>query len=448
MSTVIIEGVLAREILDSRGNPTVEVEVTLETGVVGSAAVPSGASTGEHEALELRDGDKKRYLGRGVLKACENVASILGPVVTGRDVFDQAGLDGAMLAADGTPNKAKAGANAILGVSLAAARAAALQLDLPLYKYLGGPGARVLPVPLMNIINGGAHADNSLDFQEFMIVPKGLPTFAEALRAGAEVFHTLKKILHDRKAATAVGDEGGFAPDLPGAEAALAIVVDAIEKAGYKPGKEVALALDVASSELWDKSSKTYKLEGEGKELDGKGMVAFYQKLCEQYPIVSIEDGMAENDWDGWVALTKALGDRVQLVGDDLFVTNTTRIREGIEKGASNSVLVKVNQIGIADGDHRLGRDGPPQWLDDDHLTPVGRDRGHLHRRPGGRRCAPGRSRPARWRAPSASPSTTACSASSRSWAPPRCGAALWAVSNRRHRRSRGPPHVLPAKRM
>jgi enolase len=346
MSTVIIEGVLAREILDSRGNPTVEVEVTLETGVVGSAAVPSGASTGEHEALELRDGDKKRYLGRGVLKACENVASILGPVVTGRDVFDQAGLDGAMLAADGTPNKANAGANAILGVSLAAARAAALQLDIPLYKYLGGPGARVLPVPLMNIINGGAHADNSLDFQEFMIVPKGLPTFAEALRAGAEVFHTLKKILHDRKAATAVGDEGGFAPDLPGAEAALAIVVDAIEKAGYKPGKEVALALDVASSELWDKTSKTYKLEGEGKELDGKGMVAFYQKLCEQYPIVSIEDGMAENDWDGWVALTKALGDRVQLVGDDLFVTNTTRIREGIEKGASNSVLVKVNQIG------------------------------------------------------------------------------------------------------
>ena len=267
-------------------------------------------------------------------------------MVTGRDVFDQAGLDGAMLAADGTANKAKAGANAILGVSLAAARAAATQLDQPLYRYLGGPGARVLPVPLMNIINGGAHADNSLDFQEFMIVPKGLPTFAEALRAGAEVFHTLKKLLHDRKASTAVGDEGGFAPDLPGAEAALAVVVDAIEKAGYKPGKEVALALDVASSELWDKTSKTYKLAGEGKELDGKGMVAFYQKLCEQYPIVSIEDGMAENDWDGWVALTKALGDRVQLVGDDLFVTNVTRIREGIEKGASNSVLVKVNQIG------------------------------------------------------------------------------------------------------
>ncbi len=256
MSTVIIESVLAREILDSRGNPTVEVEVTLETGVVGSAAVPSGASTGEHEALELRDGDKKRYGGKGVHKACENVASILGPVVTGRDVFDQAGLDLAMLAADGTPNKAKAGANAILGVSLAAARAAAIQLDQPLYRYLGGPGARVLPVPLMNIINGGAHADNSLDFQEFMIVPKGLPSFTEALRAGAEVFHTLKKLLHDRKAATAVGDEGGFAPDLPGAEAALSLIVDAIEKAGYKPGKEVALGLDVASSELWTRARR------------------------------------------------------------------------------------------------------------------------------------------------------------------------------------------------
>ena len=262
MSTIVIESVLAREILDSRGNPTVEVEVTLESGVTGLAAVPSGASTGEHEALELRDGDKKRYGGKGVLKACEHVANLLGPVVTGRDVFDQSGLDAAMLAADGTPNKAKAGANAILGVSLAAARAAAIQLDQPLYRYLGGVGARVLPVPLMNIINGGAHADNSLDFQEFMIVPKGLPTFAEALRAGAEVFHTLKKLLHDRKASTAVGDEGGFAPDLPGAEAALAVVVDAIEKAGYKPGKDVAVALDVASSELWDKSSKTYKLEG------------------------------------------------------------------------------------------------------------------------------------------------------------------------------------------
>jgi enolase len=348
MSTVaaVIESVLAREILDSRGNPTVEVEVRLDSGVAAVAAVPSGASTGEHEALELRDGDKKRYLGKGVRKACEHVATQLGPVVIGRDVFDQAGLDAAMLEADGTPNKAKVGANAILGVSLAVARAAALELGQPLYRYLGGAGARVLPVPLMNIINGGAHADNSLDFQEFMIVPKGAASFAEALRAGAEVFHCLKKLLHDRKASTAVGDEGGFAPDLPGAEAALAVIIEAVEKAGYKPGKDVAVALDVASSELWDKQSKTYKLEGEGKELDAKGMVAFYGKLCEQYPIVSIEDGMAEDDWDGWVALTRALGDRVQLVGDDLFVTNVTRIRQGLEKGAANSVLVKVNQIG------------------------------------------------------------------------------------------------------
>jgi enolase len=342
----VIESVAAREILDSRGNPTVEVDVTLESGVVGTAAVPSGASTGEHEALELRDGDKRRYLGKGVLKACENVATLLGPVVVGRDAFDQSGLDGAMIAADGTPNKGKAGANATLGVSMAAARAAAQELDLPLYKYLGGPSGRVLPVPLMNIINGGAHADNSLDFQEFMIVPKGSPNFREALRAGAEVFHTLKKLLHDRKASTGVGDEGGFAPDLPGAAAALGVIIEAIEKAGYKPGKDVAVALDVASSELFDATTKTYKLEGEGKELDAKGLIEFYAKLCEQFPIVSIEDGMAENDWDGWVALTKAIGDRVQLVGDDLFVTNTTRIRTGIEKSAANSLLVKVNQIG------------------------------------------------------------------------------------------------------
>jgi enolase len=342
----IIESVSAREILDSRGNPTVEVDVMLDSGIVGSAAVPSGASTGEHEALELRDGDKKRYLGKGVKKACENVATLIGPLAVGRDAFDQAGLDAAMLEADGTPNKGKIGANAMLGVSMATARAAAIELGVPLYKYLGGPNARVLPVPLMNIINGGAHADNSLDFQEFMIVPKGAANFSEALRAGAEVFHTLKKLLHDRKASTGVGDEGGFAPDLPGAAAALSVVSEAIEKAGYKVGKDVALALDVASSELWDKTTKTYKLEGEGKELDGKGMVDFYRSLCEQFPIVSIEDGMAENDWDGWVALTQAIGKKVQLVGDDLFVTNTERIKQGIAKGASNSVLVKVNQIG------------------------------------------------------------------------------------------------------
>jgi len=342
----IIESISAREILDSRGNPTVEVDVTLASGVSGTAAVPSGASTGEHEALELRDGDKRRYLGKGVLKACANVSGMLGPVVVGRDAFDQAGLDGAMLAVDGTANKGKVGANAMLGVSLAAARAAANELGLPLYEYLGGPAGRVLPVPLMNIINGGAHADNSLDFQEFMIVPKGSPNFREALRAGAEVFHTLKKLLHDRKASTGVGDEGGFAPDLPGAATALGVIVEAIEKAGYKPGKDVSVALDVASSELWDASSKTYKLEGEGQELDSKGLADFYKKLCEQFPIVSIEDGMAENDWDGWVALTKALGSRVQLVGDDLFVTNPERIRQGIDKSAANSVLVKVNQIG------------------------------------------------------------------------------------------------------
>jgi enolase len=310
------------------------------------AAVPSGASTGAHEALELRDGDPKRYLKKGVLKAVANVKKILAPVVVGRDVFDQAGLDGAMLAADGTPNKAKAGAHAILGVSLAAARAAAQALDLPLYKYLGGPNARVLPVPQMNIINGGAHADNVLDFQEFMIVPQGAPTFREALRAGSEVFHTLKKILHDKQASTGVGDEGGFAPDLPGAEAALECISEAITKAGYKVGKDVALALDVAASELFEKESGKYNMAGEKKVLDAKGMVELYRGLIGKFPIVSIEDGMAENDWDGWVLLTKELGGKVQLVGDDLFVTNIARIKMGIDKGASNSVLIKVNQIG------------------------------------------------------------------------------------------------------
>ena len=346
MKTAPIKSILAREILDSRGNPTIECEVHLASGVVGIAAVPSGASTGEHEALELRDGDAKRYQKKGVLKAVDNVKKLLAPAVVGRDVFDQAGLDGAMLAADGTPNKAKAGANAILGVSLAAARAAAAELDVPLYKYLGGPNARVLPVPLMNIVNGGAHADNVLDFQEFMIVPQGAPTFREALRAGAEVFHTLKKILHDKKASTGVGDEGGFAPDLPGAEATLETISEAITKAGYKVGKDVALALDVASSEFFEKDSGKYNMEGEGKVLDAKGMVEFYRGLITKFPIVSIEDGMAENDWDGWVLLTKELGGKVQLVGDDLFVTNVERIKTGIEKGASNSLLVKVNQIG------------------------------------------------------------------------------------------------------
>jgi enolase len=346
MKKAMIQNVVAREILDSRGNPTIECEVHLVSGAVGRAAVPSGASTGEHEALELRDGDPKRYQKKGVLKAVQNVQKMLAPKLAGLDAFDQANLDATMLAIDGTENKGKVGANAILGVSMAAARAAAAEAGLPLYRYLGGPTARVLPVPMMNIINGGAHADNILDFQEFMIVPLGRPSFREALRAGTEVFHTLKKLLKDRGASTGVGDEGGFAPDLGGAEDTLGVVCEAITKAGYKVGKDVALALDVASSELFDPKTKKYNLEGEKKVLDAKGMVAFYRKLCTDFPIVSIEDGMAENDWDGWALLTKELGNKVQLVGDDLFVTNVERILMGIEKGTANSVLIKVNQIG------------------------------------------------------------------------------------------------------
>jgi enolase len=324
----------------------VEAEVELEGGLTVSAAVPSGASTGEHEALELRDGDKNRYLGKGVLKAVDNVAKILAPAVVGLDAFNQAGVDGAMLAADGTPNKAKAGANAILGVSMAVARAAATALDIPLYRYLGGPNARVLPVPLMNIINGGAHANNKLDFQEFMIVPLGLPNFREALRAGAEVFHNLKKILSDRKFSTAVGDEGGFAPDLNGAEEACEVVIEAIKKAGYTPGKDIAMALDVASSELFDKASGKYIFKKEKKEFDHAGLIGLYRSLVDKYHVVSIEDGMAENDWDGWKKLTDDLGTRAQMVGDDLFVTNPEKIKQGIKLGSANSVLVKVNQIG------------------------------------------------------------------------------------------------------
>ncbi len=346
MTQGIIAKVTAREILDSRGNPTVEAEVALDSGIAGVAAVPSGASTGEHEALELRDGDVRRYLGKGVLKAVGNVSSILGPAIIGRDVFDQTGLDAAMIAADGTPNKGRAGANAILGCSMAAARAAASALGVPLYRYLGGPAARVLPVPLMNIINGGAHANNSLDFQEFMIVPLGLPNFREALRAGAEVFHNLKKLLLKRGSSTSVGDEGGFAPDLPGAEAACEIAVEAIKAAGYTPGKDVCLALDVASSELYDRKTGKYVFKKEKKELDTAALVGLYRSLVEKFHVVSIEDGMAENDWDGWKKLTDDLGGRCQLVGDDLFVTNVQRIEEGIRRGVANSVLVKVNQIG------------------------------------------------------------------------------------------------------
>jgi enolase len=345
-TTAIIKKVSAREILDSRGNPTVEAEVVLESGVTASAAVPSGASTGEHEALELRDGDAKRYLGKGVQKAVENVTKLIAPAIVGRDAFDQAGVDGAMLAADGTANKGKIGANAILGVSMAVARAASFALEIPLYKYLGGPNARVLPVPLMNIVNGGAHANNALDFQEFMIVPIGFTSFREALRAGAEVFHNLKKILHEKKFSTAVGDEGGFAPDLAGAEAACETIVEAIKKAGYTPGKDVALALDVASSELFDKKANKYVFKKEKKEFDHAGLMGLYRTLVDKYHVVSIEDGMAENDWDGWKKLTDELGSRCQMVGDDLFVTNSTRIAEGIAKGSANSVLVKVNQIG------------------------------------------------------------------------------------------------------
>jgi enolase len=346
MKKAVIKNIVAREILDSRGNPTIECEVHLESGAWGIAAVPSGASTGEHEALELRDGDPKRFQKKGVLKAVRNVVKLLAPKVIGLDAFDQAGVDATMLAVDGTPNKGKVGANAILAVSLAAARAAAEEAGLPLYRYLGGPNARVLPVPLMNIVNGGAHADNVLDFQEFMIVPQGAPTFREAFRAGAEVFHTLKKLLKDKGASTSVGDEGGFAPDLPGAEAALEIISEAIGKAGYKVGKDVALALDVAASGLYDAKSEKYNLEGEKKVLDGKGLVALYGKLISQFPIVSIEDGMAENDWEGWTLMTEELGDKVQIVGDDVFVTSVERIKMGIDKGASNSVLIKVNQIG------------------------------------------------------------------------------------------------------
>jgi enolase len=341
-----IEHLTAREILDSRGNPTLEVDVRLSGGAFGRAAVPSGASTGAHEALELRDGDKTRYAGKGVRTAVQNVRATLAPLVTGRDATDQIGLDRAIIEADGTPDKSRLGANALLGVSLAVAHAAAAAHGLPLYRYLGGAGARMLPVPLMNVINGGAHATNTLDVQEFMLVPLGRPTFSEALRAGAEVFHTLKKLLTDASLATGVGDEGGFAPDIASTEAALDLLVRAIEKAGYRPGEDVALALDVAATELY--KGGAYHVRGDGKErkIPSTEMIAFYERLVARYPIVSIEDGLAEDDWDGWRALTIALGGRVQLVGDDLFVTNTTRIRRGIEDGIANSVLIKVNQIG------------------------------------------------------------------------------------------------------
>jgi len=341
-----IVDVAAREILDSRGNPTVEVEVQLDGGEVGRAAVPSGASTGAHEVLELRDGDPARYGGKGVRKAVAHVRDTIAPAIVGMDALDQAAVDAAMLALDGTPNKGKLGANAILGVSLATAHAAAAAVGLPLFRYLGGALARTLPVPLMNILNGGAHADTRVDFQEFMVVPVGAASFADGLRMGAEVFHALKKGLRSRKLATGVGDEGGYAPDLPTNEEALVLVGEAITAAGYTPGKDVALALDVAATEFFDSKTRTYRLKGEGKSYDAAGLVAMYDQLCRKYPIVSIEDGMAEDDWEGWAGLTRTLGGSVQLVGDDIFVTNVERLKKGLEGKVANAILVKVNQIG------------------------------------------------------------------------------------------------------
>src|SRR3954466_7033212 len=339
-----IDKVHARQILDSRGNPTVEVELALRSGAAGRAAVPSGASTGEFEATELRDGDKSVYLGKGVTKAVGNVNGEIAEAVVGHDATDQEGLDRALIELDGTPNKSRLGANAILGVSLAAAHAAAAEDGQPLWRYLGGDAAHILPVPMMNVLNGGAHADNKVDFQEFMVVPAGAPTFSEGLRMGAEVFHALKGTLHDRGLGTAVGDEGGFAPDLGSNEEALQMLVRGIEAAGYRPGEDVFIALDPATSEI--RSGDVYDLEHEGRKLSSDEMADYWADMAGKYPIVSIEDGMDEEDWDGWKALTDRIGDRVQLVGDDLFVTNTERLKRGIDTGVGNSILIKVNQIG------------------------------------------------------------------------------------------------------
>jgi len=343
MSTII--SVHAREILDSRGNPTVETDVTLASGAAGRAAVPSGASTGEHEAVELRDGDQKRFLGKGVLEAVKNVNEMIGPRLEGMAAEDQITVDYAMLDLDGTPNKGHLGANAILSVSLAVARAAAQDAGLPLYRYLGGPVAHVLPVPMMNILNGGAHAANTVDLQEFMVVPIGAETFADALRIGVEVFHALKKVLTKRGLSTGVGDEGGFAPNLPNDEAALEAVMSAIETAGYEAGKDVAIALDPAASEFHEDGSYVFKKSGAGKK-SAEAMIALYQSWIDRYPIVSIEDGLAEDDWEGWAKLTQTLGGRVQLVGDDLFCTNVDLLERGIDQGVANAILIKVNQIG------------------------------------------------------------------------------------------------------
>lgn len=343
-----IEKIIGREILDSRGNPTVEVDVILESGFIGRASVPSGASTGEHEALELRDGDKKRYGGKGVLKAVNNINNIIAPKLIGMSVLEQMSIDHTMLALDGTKTKSNLGANAILGVSLAVAKAAAAYLDIPLYRYIGGTNTYVMPVPMMNIINGGSHSDAPIAFQEFMIRPVGTNSFREGLRMGAEVFHALKKVLHDRGLSTAVGDEGGFAPDLTGTEDALDSIIAAIKAAGYEPGRDVMIAIDCASSEFYHDSIYDYsKFEGEkGKKRTANEQVAYLEELIDKYPIDSIEDGMSENDWDGWKKLTDRIGNRCQLVGDDLFVTNVDFLAMGIEKGCANSILIKVNQIG------------------------------------------------------------------------------------------------------
>ena len=340
-----IKSVHAREILDSRGNPTVEVDVTLASGIVGRAAVPSGASTGEHEAVELRDGDPTRYLGKGVRQAVENVNTAIAGRLVGADAINQNDIDQTLIELDGTPNKGQLGANAILGVSLAVARAAANHLGLPLYRYIGGANAKELPLPMMNVLNGGSHADNNVDIQEFMIMPIGAGTFAEALRMGTEIFHNLKTVLRERHYSTAVGDEGGFAPNLASNEEALQVIMEGIERADYVPGQDVLLALDPASSEFYEDG--IYRLQAEAKpEKSSEDMVGFYAKLIEDYPIISIEDGLAEDDWDGWEMLTRAIGDKVQLVGDDLFVTNTERLSRGIHQGIANSILVKLNQIG------------------------------------------------------------------------------------------------------
>jgi enolase len=343
----LIEQITARQIFDSRGNPTVEVDVITDNGALGRAAVPSGASTGSHEAVELRDGDKSKYMGKGVLKAVENVNDKIANELTGMSVFDQNLIDKVMIELDGTPNKGKLGANAILGVSLALAKAAAIELGMPLYRYVGGVSANTLPVPMMNILNGGSHADNSIDFQEFMVMPTGAKSFAEAMRMGSEIFHNLAKVLKSKKMSTNVGDEGGFAPNIPSNEEALKIIIQAIETAGYRPGEDVFIAMDAAASEFYDSETKMYHFKkSTGDKLSSSQMANYWNDWAKKYPIISIEDGMAEDDWDGWKEHTNLTGKKIQLVGDDLFVTNVKRLQEGIDKGIANSILVKVNQIG------------------------------------------------------------------------------------------------------